>query len=93
MGSNMTRKPSWMLAYFGSDLVRLNVELIEESKRYAIVKLTDSGQKGQYSKVGYILVNKSGKYAITPHESLFEGNPTLVDLFSMKNRLEKKESQ
>jgi hypothetical protein len=56
-------------------------------------RITDTDQKGGYSKVGFILVLKSGRYGVTPHESLFEGMPTVQDFFKMKDRLEKKDSE
>ena len=89
----MTNKPAWMLSHFASDLVRLNAELVEEGKRYAIVRITDTNQKSGYSKVGFILVLKSGRYGVTPHDSLFEGMPNVSDFFAMKGKLEKKDSE
>ena len=84
---------NWLKSYFGAtDLANLNPEIVEEGKRYAIVKIQDMSQKGGFSKIGYILVRKNGKYRVTKHDSLFEGTPSLLDLFQMKNRLIKSDN-
>ncbi len=84
---------NWLKSYFQPiDRANLNPEIVEEGKRYAIVKIQDMSQKGGFSKIGYILVKKDGAYRVTKHESLFEGTPSLQDLFQMKNRLIKSES-
>lgn len=82
----------WVKKHFGKKEKTLTPSVVEEGKKYAIVRIQDMAQKGAFSKVGFILVLKAGRYGISPHESLFEGVPTVPDLFNMKNRLEKKES-
>jgi hypothetical protein len=90
----MAKKPDWLVAFFGSQRVEnLNPEIVDETRNHAIVKIVDMNQKGQYPKVGFILIPKSGRYGVTPHESLFEGVPDMGDLFRMKSRLEKAESK
>lgn len=84
-------EPAWVKTYFGKKVKDLSPTVVEEGKRYAIVRIQDMGQKGEFSKVGFILVLKNGRYGASPHDSLFEGSPTVVDLFTMKNKLEKKE--
>lgn len=85
--------PEWVKSYFGEKKSKeLNPSVIEEGKKYAIVRIQDMGQKVGFSKVGFILVKMSGRHGASPHDSLFEGIPTLLDLFDMKNKLEKKEA-
>lgn len=84
--------PDWLKKYFGPQLKTMDPSVVEEGKKYAVVRIQDHNQSGAFSRVGFILIQKNGKYGVTPHVSLFEGVPTSANLLMMKSRLEKQDS-
>lgn len=85
--------PEWLKSYYGPEgLKNLSPEVVEEGKKYAIIKLLGAQPPSTYSKVGFVLISKNGRYGASPQEALFEGMPDMNDFFKMKSRLEKAEA-
>jgi hypothetical protein len=74
----------WLRAYYGSEWPSFSPSVVREGKRFAVVRITDTSQKGAtFSKVGYILLRKTGKHGQTKERPLHEGVPTRPDLDKM----------
>ena len=82
----------WLKRYYGREIDILNPVVIDEGKKFAIVKVTTNGAKG-YSSIGYTLIKKSGSFQASSYMSLHEGQVTEADLQAMKAKLKNVEEQ
>lgn len=83
---------SWLKKYYGDDFEKLSPEVVEEGKKFAIVKLT--GQVGRsFSGVGFVLIKKTDSHNSSKSVSLHEGLPSAADMERMKNELRKAEGK
>ena len=80
----------WLKRYYGKDYLRLNPTIVKEGKKFAVVRIQRSAEKG-FSAFGYVLIKKSGSHDISPYQSLFEGLASPMDLTDMLDTLRRKE--
>jgi hypothetical protein len=74
----------WLKKYY--DLAwrkRLNPSIVYDGKSFAVVRVTDE------SKIGFVLLQKTGRHGVTYAESLHEGVPQAADFIKMKEALKK----
>ncbi len=83
---------SWMKKYFGKDFERLSPQVIEDGESFAVVQITSTMPRG-FSGIGFILVRKTGKYGVTPAESLHEGPLNEKARKKLKDALKKQEEK
>jgi hypothetical protein len=74
--------PLWLKKYYGNNVDFLNPELIQEGKKWALVKLQKPASKG-YSSIGYVLIQKNGSHEGSKYFSLHEGLPSQEDMSKM----------
>lgn len=89
----MSSAPRWLRNYYGKDFDRLSPSVVEEGDRFAVVKLFNHEVRTSNPKIGYVLIDKRGSFAVSPHQSLFEGIPSQADVDSMKAALSKREGK
>lgn len=83
---------SWLKKYYGSDFEKMNPEVVDEGKKFAIVKLTR--QVGRdFSGVGFVLIKKTDSHNASKSISLHEGLPSAADMKRMKDELKKAEGK
>jgi hypothetical protein len=92
MGAN-DKTQSWLTQYYGPDFDMLNPAVVQEGKKWALVRLTKNSRVPGTSNIGYVIVQKDGRHSITPHLSAHEGVANETDLKRMQKLLAEKEAE
>lgn len=83
----------WLKDYYGKAFNELTPDVVKEGRNYAIVRLIGSNKNRAFSAIGYVLVKKNGRHGATPHQSLYEGVPSLVEFQGMVDKLNQAEAR
>ena len=80
--------PKWLKDYYGKNFDSFKPEVFLDGNKFAVVKISGQADKSLgHSNIGYILVNKSGRFGATPHRPLYEGVAGALQLQLMKQAL------